>query len=62
MMGIFLGAFVVNYLGGKSADIFMGNEKLAAGSDSDTVSTDTASSMVVENGRTGTTKGKRRAF
>jgi hypothetical protein len=33
MMGLFLGAFVVNYLGGKSADIFMGPEKLEAAND-----------------------------
>lgn len=30
MAGIFAGAFVINYLGGKSADIFMGADKLAA--------------------------------
>lgn len=30
MMGLFLGAFIVNYVGGKSADVFMGVEKLEA--------------------------------
>lgn len=33
MMGLFLGAYVVNYIGGKSADIFMGSEKLEASRD-----------------------------
>lgn len=30
MAAVYLGAFVLNYIGGKSADVFMGVEKLEA--------------------------------
>lgn len=48
MLGLYLGAFIGGYVGGKSADIFMGDKQLAADTDSDTVSADTSTSMVVE--------------
>ena len=62
MMGIFLGAFVANYIGGKSADIFMGNEKLAADSDSDTVSDTAVTSHVVEKRSVKSTGPRKRPF
>lgn len=62
MMGLFLGAFVLNYIGGKSADIFMGSEKLEAGGDSDTVSDTTVTSTVVAKRRDETTGRPKRPF
>lgn len=62
MVGLFLGAFVANYIGGKSADVFMGVEKLAASGDSSASSDSSVTSSVVEKSSATTTKSKRRAF
>ena len=62
MLGLYLGAFIGGYVGGKSADIFMGDKKLEVASDSDTVSTDTASSVVVEKRLSTATKRKNRPY
>ena len=62
MVGLYLGAYVVGYLGGKSADIVVGHRQLAASGDSDTVSDTAVTSTVVAKRRTQVARGKRRAF
>jgi hypothetical protein len=61
-LGWYLGAFVLGYVGGKGADVFMGREKLEATGDSDTVSDTAVTSHVVEKRSVKSTKPKRRAF
>ena len=62
MMGLFLGAFVANYLGGKSADIFMDAKKLEAsgGGNSGEPSITTSKPLAKPSGAT--TGNKNRAF
>jgi hypothetical protein len=62
MMGLFLGAFVLNYLGGKSADIFMGVEKLEASGDSDAGGAAGSAGASMAQPGAGAAKVKRRAF
>ena len=62
MLGLYLGAYVIGYIGGKSADTFMADKQLAAASDSDTISTATASSMVVEERSTKSIGTRKRSF
>jgi hypothetical protein len=61
-LGWYLGAFVLGYVGGKSADVFMGNQKLEATGDSDTVSASSVTNTIVEKRSTKSTDPKRRAF
>jgi len=62
MVGLFLGAFVLNYLGGKSADIFMDVEKLEASGDSNTSGAAGAAGSGVAQSGAGAAKGKTRPF
>jgi hypothetical protein len=62
MVGLFLGAFVVNYLGGKSADIFMDVEKLEASGNSNTGGDAGVTGSGVAQSSAGAAKAKTRAF
>ena len=65
MMGLYLGAFVLSYLGGKGADIFMGNKELEDGWDGGSgpvVPTGTVESKPVAGQSTGTGRSKKRHF
>lgn len=65
MMGLYLGAFVLSYLGGKGADIFMGNKELEDGGDGDSVDSMPAGAMEskpVARQSAGTGRSKKRPF
>ena len=65
MMGLYLGAFVLSYLGGKSADIFMGGKELEDGGDSlggDSMPTGAVEDKPVAGQGNGVRRGKNRAF
>lgn len=65
MMGLYLGAFVLSYLGGKSADIFMGGKELENSGDrldGDSMPTGAVEDKRVAGQSTPTGRGKKRAF
>lgn len=62
MLGIFLGAFVANYVGGKSADIFMGTDKLEAINSNASGVSGSISSKPVASESAAVGKNKSRAF
>lgn len=65
MVAVFLGAFVISYVGGKSADIFMGGKELEDGGDSlsgDSMPTGDVASKPVAGQGTRTGRGKKRPF
>jgi hypothetical protein len=61
-LGWYLGAFVLGYVGGKGADVFMGHQKLEATGDSDTVSDTAVTSHVVEKRSVKSTGARKRPF
>lgn len=65
MMGLYLGAFVLSYLGGKSADIFMGGKELEDGGGSlggDSMPVGDVEDKRVAGQGNGVRRGKKRPF
>lgn len=61
-LGWYLGAFVLGYVGGKSADVFVGNRQLETSGDSDTVSVTTSTSDVVAKRSVKSAGARKRPF